>query len=322
MPSVNVTVIIVNWNGGILLKSCLSALDKQTLKPAAIYLMDNGSTDGSLDLIPDMPGLKIYKLEKNYGFAVANNKAIADCETDYVALLNPDAIAEPDWLENLVSEAEKRPDFAVFGSRQMMLSDKDMLDGVGDVYHMSGLAWRKGYGRKIRPDDFINRPIFGACACAALYRTSALKELHGFDEDYFCYFEDTDLGFRFNLAGYKAMAVLNAVVNHSGSASTGGQNSNFSVYHGHRNLVWTYIKDMPGFLFWILLPLHLLLNIYSLFYFAKKGKGKVILKAKWDAIKGIPKMLVKRRTIQKVRRASTLDIWRILYKNLIPTRKD
>jgi GT2 family glycosyltransferase len=139
-----------------------------------------------------------------------------------------------------------------------------------------------------------------------------LLEVGGFDEDYFCYVEDVDLGFRLRLTGHKAMYVPDAVVYHVGSGTTGGQHSDFAVYHGHRNVVWTFVKNMPGVLFWLMLPLHVLMNLVSILWFALQGRGGVILRAKRDALLGLPTMWRKRQCIQKTRVASIGEIWRQL----------
>ena len=139
----------------------------------------------------------------------------------------------------------------------------------------------------------------------------------GFDEDYFCYVEDVDLGFRLRLFGHRCLYVPQAEVLHMSSATT-GRHSDFAVYHGHRNLVWTYVKNMPGPLFWILLPGHILLNIVSIIRFLGMGKGRLILKAKKDALKRLPQMWKKRQGIARRRRASVADIWKNLDKSLIP----
>jgi GT2 family glycosyltransferase len=110
------------------------------------------------------------------------------------------------------------------------------------------------------------------------------------------------------------------VAYHVGSGTTGGQHSGFSLYHGHRNLVWTFVKDMPGILFWLLLPLHVLLNLVSIIWFALRGRGSVILRAKRDACLGWPKMWRKRQLIQKIRVASIWEIWRELDKRMITTK--
>ncbi|MCG6533920.1 MAG: glycosyltransferase, partial [Syntrophales bacterium LBB04] len=212
------------------------------------------------------------------------------------------------------------PEVAAFGSRQVCHADPEVLDGIGDNYHLSGLAWRERSGRRQQAPDLIAGEIFSPCAAAALYRRRALTDAGGFDEDFFCYLEDVDLGFRLRLAGHKAMYVPDAVVRHIGSATTGGQWSDFAVYHGFRNSVWVFVKNMPGALFWLLLPLHVALNLASVLLFSMRGQGKVILKAKRDALLGIPRMWRKRRDIQANRVASIGVIWKALDKRLsIPT---
>lgn len=315
-----VTVIIVNWNGGHLLRRCLNNLLQQTVQPSRILVMDNGSTDGSAEEVSALPGVTVRMLGKNLGFAAGNNRAFSECDTEYVALLNPDAFPKPDWLENLLIMARAHPNFAAFGSRQMVEGLGGVIDGMGDVYHLSGLVWRPGHGRLLKLTDLVSCEIFSSCAAAALYRREALVEVGGFDEDFFCYVEDVDLGFRLRLAGYRSIFVPDAVVHHVGSATTGGQHSDFSVYHGHRNLVWTYVKNMPGWLFWACLPLHLLMNLATIVVFSWRGKGKLILSAKLDAVVDLPRMWCKRRYIQRHRVASVAEIWRVLDKRIFADR--
>lgn len=322
MSTCPATVIIVNWNCGQFLDECLHHLLQQSCRPAKILVMDNGSEDGSAERAQQLPGVTVRMLGANLGFAAANNLALEECTTEYVVLLNPDAYPEPDWLHRLVSAAKARPQVAAFGSRQMIYGRPAMIDGIGDVYHVSGLVWRNGHGRSMQAEDDMAAEIFSPCACAVLYRREALREVGGFDEDYFCYVEDIDLGFRLRLAGYTAMVIPDAVVHHVGSGSTGGQHSDFSVYHGHRNLIWTYFKNVPGWLFWALLPAHLALNAVSIAYFIWRGQGKVILKAKWDALRQLPKMWRKRQRIQQARRVGVMDIWHMLDKRLMPSRKN
>jgi GT2 family glycosyltransferase len=317
----SVSVIIVNWNSGKLLEKCIGHLKRQTVLPQYVYVIDNANTDGSLDNINPSDWLRIIKSPKNIGFAAGNNRALLECDTDFVALLNPDAFPEPDWIEKLMTAAEKNPDAVAFGSRQLCYEDKTILDGIGDCYHVSGLVWRKRHGLHQRSRDMEEQEIFSPCAAAAMYRRNAIEAVGGFDEDYFCYLEDVDLGFRLRLAGYKAIYVPGAVVRHVGSATTGGQRSNFSVYHGHRNLVWTYVKNMPGPLFWLFLPFQLWLNLITIIFFIVRGQFNVIMQAKWDAIIGLPCTLAKRRKIQKGLKASIVDIWQALDRHLVPNKR-
>ncbi len=312
----DVTVVVVNWNSGDLLRQCVEQLFCQTILPRQILILDNGSSDLSLESIQKQDNLSILALDANVGFAAANNLAFSKITTSYVVLLNPDAFPDPDWLQKLVEATVNYPDVAAFGSRQMIHGLDKTLDGTGDVYHCSGLVWRNGYGQKHHDSDMADREIFSPCACAALYRLQVLQEVGGFDEDFFCYVEDVDLGFRLRLAGYRSMYIPGAVISHVGSACSDGQDSDFAIYHGHRNLIWSYVKNMPGLLFWIFLPLHLLLNLVSVIWFTVKGQGKVIIRAKVDAMRSIAKMWRKRRMIQAKRRASILDIWRVLDRRL------
>jgi GT2 family glycosyltransferase len=290
------------------------------MRPDHIFIIDNASRDDSVATIRTHDRVTIHASDINIGFAAANNLALAECDTEFVALLNPDAFPMDDWLERLLASADSHSDIAMFGSRQLCQARPDVLDGIGDLYHWSGLVWRDRHGVQQQEGDFVAREIFSPCAAAALYRRQALVDAGGFDEDYFCYVEDVDLGFRLRLAGHKAMYVPDAVVHHVGSGTTGGQHSDFAVYHGHRNLVWTFVKNMPGMLFWLLLPLHVAMNLVTLVVFALRGQGRVILRAKWDAIKGLPKMWRKRQTIQSTRIATLREIWRYLDKQIVPAR--
>jgi len=314
-----VAVIIVTWNASALLGDVLSALSRQTFAPQRVVVVDNGSADveRTAALVASHPGVEWMPLSDNQGFAAANNAGIARCTgVEFVALLNPDAFPEPDWLLQLVSAAKSHPESASFASRLLMHSNPGFLDGAGDCMSIYGKPRRRGYG--LRSDGVFMRaePVFCPSAAAALFRRHAVMEVGGFDDDYFCYVEDVDLGFRLRLAGYQAMYVPDAVALHVGSATTGGQHSDFSVYHGHRNLVWTFVKNMPGILFWLLLPLHLALNLVTIVVFVVRGQGRVILRSKRDAIKGLPQVWAKRKKIQAGRIAKIREIWAILDKCL------
>lgn len=298
------SVIIVNWHSEAMVAAALSALQGQSRAPERVVIVDNGSACAlPLDRYTRGP-LSVVRMPGNEGFAAANNRAIFEAvDTPWVALLNPDAVPEPDWLERLMEAAAAHPDVAAFGSRQVMGEDRTLIDGLGDIYHVSGAAWRDGHGQPAGPAMAAAGEIFAPCAAAALYRRDALVEAGGFDEDFFCYFEDVDLGFRLRLLGYRSRLVPQAVAYHVGGATTGGRRSDFSVYHGQRNLVWSYFKNMPWPYFWLYLPQHLLFNLMSVLLFALRGQGGVILRAKWNALRGLPRMLRKRRTIQAGRRA-------------------
>ena len=324
----SVTLIVVNHNGGTLLRQCLEGVARQTCLPARIVVVDNASRDDSVTVarrcVADDPVLADrvvwQELPQNVGFAAGNNRAITGCETEFVALLNPDAVPRPEWLAGLLAAADRHPEAAAFGSRQMQSGSPDVLDGIGDILHIGGLAWRARHGCRIEAADLEEREIFSPCAAAALYRRAAVVEVGGFDEDFFCYFEDVDLGYRLRLAGHRAVYVPDAVVEHVGGASAGGRSGAFAAYHGHRNLVWCFVKNTPLAVLPAALLAHSAQTMISGLIFVGRGQCGAWLAAKWHAVVGLAKMLRKRSTIQRRRRASAADIWRALDRRMLSSR--
>jgi GT2 family glycosyltransferase len=318
-----VSIILVAWNSGAHLLACLSALSRQTFQTFEVIVVDNGSTDNS---IHDLEGrwtdfhLIVERLTSNLGFAVANNIGAKMARGEWIALLNADAYPEPNWLENLIAAAEGNPQFNFFSSRQLQADTPELLDGAGDTYHASGLAWRRHYNRPAHQYELQPEEVFGACAAAALYRREDFLTVGGFDETYFAYFEDVDLSFRLRLAGGRCLYVPQATVHHVGSAST-GKTSDFAYYHVHRNMVWTFIKDMPALLLWWFLPLHLFVNVYLALSFLIKEKRVIALEAKWDAFRGLSPMLRARKSVQSTRKAGWRDLYRVMEKDLFAPRR-
>lgn len=316
--SPRIAVIIVNYNAGSFLNKCLNALSYQTLKPARVIVVDNFSSDKSADSIEhDFTGTDVIRLSKNVGFAAANNlasKTVKDCQ--WLALLNPDAFPEPDWLANLIKATEKFPQFSFFSSRLISADNPTLLDGTGDTYHVSGRPWRRDHGISADKGAQKNDEVFSACAAAALYKTSDFTAAGGFDESFFCYMEDVDLGFRLRLMGKRCMYVHDSVVAHVGSATT-SIGSDFYIYHGQRNLVWTFFKNMPWPLILLYLPQHLMLNLAAIVAYSLKGRGRIILKAKWDAFKSLPIILRKRHDIQRQKTIQHPSILSVMKKGLL-----
>jgi GT2 family glycosyltransferase len=319
VSSPKVAVVVVNWNSGDLLRQCLSALTSQTKTSDSIVVVDNASSDGSIAAVENRyPQVKIVRLDRNTGFAAANNRAISGLnDVTWVALVNPDAFPEPKWLETILDAARSYPDYTFYASRMMSNANRAVLDGTGDVYHTSGAAWRRGYGREYQIRDLQKGEVFGACAGAALYCRDAFVGAGGLDEKYFCYFEDVDLSFRLRLAGHRCLYVPDAVVYHVGSATIGGERSDFTTYHGQRNLVWTFFKNMPLPLLWLYLPQHILLNLAMLVWYSLRGQARAIWKAKWDAIMGLPRILKERRRIQKTRRVNVWQLRQVMARGLL-----
>ena len=314
------TVLVVNWDSWGLLERCLNALSKQTGIELRVLIRDNGSTKPDpAGFAVRHPEVEVVRSERNIGFAAANNRLlgkVGDCE--WIALVNPDAFLRERCLETLMEAAKQFPQYSVFAPRLVMAQAPGRLDGEGDAYHISGIPWRNGHGGVADDKVTEEREVFAACAAAALYRRNAVEAVGGFDEDFFCYVEDIDLGFRLRLAGHRCLLIPSAVAEHVGSGTTGGRDSDFALYHGHRNLVWAYVKNMPAVLFWLFLPLHIGVNVVSVLWFSVRGRGRILLRAKRDALRGLPGMWRKRRVIQRSRKASIAEIWDVLDKGLGP----
>jgi GT2 family glycosyltransferase len=306
-----VSVVIVNWNGGAYLDRCLAALGAQTSPPEQVIVVDNASQDGSVDgLSTRYPWVRVICLEYNVGFAAATNHGARDASgSEWLVTLNPDTAPEPAWLAALLEAARARPQYASFGSHLLATGDGTRLDGTGDVYHVSGLAWRRQHGTAATSAAGMPGEIFAPCAAAAMYRRDVFLAAGGFDERYFCYFEDVDLGFRLRLLGHRSWYVPEARVVHVGSALT-GRHSPFAVYHGHRNLVWTYWKNMPCLLLWLYLPQHLLLTAVAVLWFVLRGQAGAIVRTKLHGLRALPHVLRQRRVIQQRRQVGIRELRR------------
>jgi GT2 family glycosyltransferase len=308
-------VIVVHGNGGDYLRRALDALQEQTIAPARVIVVDNATTDGSVDGLEERyPAVEVVRSGRNVGFPAANNLAVRmteDCE--WVALLNPDAFPEPGWLAALLDAARENPRYSFFGSRLLRAGTSE-LDGTGDCVHVSGTAWRRDQGRPASVTREAGE-VFSACAAAALYRRDAFLEVGGFDESFFCYYEDNDLAFRLRLVGHRCLYVPDAVVHHVGSGLNGVL-SDFSLYHCLRNIVWMWVKDMPLPLLLAYLPRHLLLNLLDISTFSRRGRASVVLRAKKDAVLGLPRVLKERRRVQAARTVGSWELRRALARGL------
>lgn len=301
-----VCVIIVAYNPGAYLARCIDALRRQRWTDFETIIVDNGSTDGAVQSLGTLTTpFRVIATGRNLGFAAANNRGAAATKAPWIALLNPDAIAAPDWLERLMAATRAHPDIAMFGSTQIQLDDEARWDGLGDVYHASGIVWRGGFGQPVT-DPAPAGEVFSPCAAAALYRHEEFRAAGGFDERFFCYVEDIDLAFRLRLKGQRALQVADAVVRHAGSATT-GRSSDFTLFHGWRNRSWVFVKNMPGPLFWPLLPLHLAALALLLLLSLRPGSAAKTRPC-WHGLKaaivGLGPIWHSRQEIQRQRQAS------------------
>jgi len=309
-----ISVTIVTWNSIAYLSNCLDSLLAQTFYDFEVILVDNGSEDSSLDgLYEKYPSLDLYihRSNSNLGFAVANNIGARLARGKWLALLNTDAFPESDWLEKLVQATEDYPEFSCFSSRQIQAQNPLFLDGAGDAYHVSGMAWKHYLGYPVSQYGLEQREVFSSCGAAALYSRQAFLDVGGFDEDFFSYLEDVDLGFRLRLRGYRCLYVPQAIVHHVGSATLGVA-SDFALYHYHRNIVWSFIQNMPSGLLWKYMFAHIVANIIYLANYTLRGRGRALWKAKTDAVRGLSKALKKRRDIQAQRKVADGELLKVM----------
>jgi GT2 family glycosyltransferase len=308
MPSLS--VIVVNWNGRHLLQDCLASLLQQSVPGIEILFVDNGSSDGSADFVRDrFPGVKILQLQQNSGFAAGNNRGIEASSSEYVALLNNDAVADPRWAESLLAEAE-RTGAGIVASKIVLEADRSRLDSAGDGMTTAGVAYKRGH---LEPASFYAsaETVFGASGCAMLLRRSMLDDIGLLDEDFFLIYEDSDLCFRAQLRGWQCCYAPEAVVYHKLNASI-GKLSRVHVFYGQRNVEYLYLKNMPGRLAWRYLPAHLLNTMLAWAYFTGKGHGISFIRSKIDFLRNIRRVMRRRIGIQRRRTVSGRELNRML----------
>jgi GT2 family glycosyltransferase len=313
---VTVAIVIVSYNSGELLDRCLAALSEQTCKPDRILVVDNASSDpATLSLLATLDNAEVIYSDVNLGYGAAINSAAENLtDIDYLCSLNPDAFPEPRWLENLMIAALRNPEYGSFAPLMLKANLPHIIDGAGDLLHISGIPWRRYHGVQLGSVDLVEEPVFSPCAGAALYNLQTFRQVGGFDESFFMYVEDIDIGFRLQLAGHPCLFVPNAVVHHIGSATT-GRTSDFTVYHGHRNVEHNYFKNVPSLLLLLTLPLHLTAVLMSLAVFSTRGNMSAIWRAKRDALLSLPRYISNRATSKP--KVALGYIWKILDKSFI-----
>jgi len=306
------SIIIVNFNAAKWLAKSVASVQAQTEQDFECFIVDNGSTDSSLDTLPKLDKrFHVIELGNNAGFAVANNHAAKLAKAPWIALLNPDAFARPNWLEELMKASSLALNITMVGSTQYLaLADTPTLDGAGDCYHASGIAFRAGYGKQVAPP--VTGLVFGPCAAAALYHRESFLARGGFDERFFCYHEDVDLAFRMQLAGGECVQSADAIVDHVSSAIADTV-PEFAVYHGTRNRIWTFYKNMPLLLMILLTPAHILANLaYLGWALFRKGRFRPTLRGIKDGIKGLPQTFKDRKAVQTYSQLGSITLGRKL----------
>lgn len=331
MGSPRVSIIIVNWNGVKHLPTCLNALMRQNYRDFETIVVDNGSGDGSLELLQQgYPWVKVIRLARNTGFSGGNNEGLKHAVGEFIVVLNNDTEVEPSWLAKLVAAADANPDAGQVGCRICSMDDHDLIDSLGHGVCPDGMTrgrfrmqrWSE-VGNNFRPVD----EMFFGTACVSLYRRTAIDEVGFYDDDMFAIGEDSDLGLRLRWYGWDAVLATDAVVYHKYSA-TSGVFSPFKLYLVERNHYWVAMKNFPLSML-LLVPFYTVIRylVQAQVVLGGKGSGgefaasgskwpiiKALLKGTWDALQGMPLMLAKRRSIMRNARKAPAEMRALMKK--------
>jgi GT2 family glycosyltransferase len=297
---VTISVVIPNWNGRRFLERCLFALRRQTVGDVEVVLVDNASSDDSVELVRrSFPEVEVVQLTRNAGFAAAMNAGIRRARGSYIAFLNNDTEPDERWLQELLACLERHPRAASATSKVLLFDRPGTLDDTGNFLTPSLLPYARGHGEADARQFDVEEEVFSASGAAALWRADALAKVGLFDESFFAYYEDVDLGFRARLAGYECWYAPRAVVLHE-RGGTGGDDG-FTLYHHVRNRWLMLAKDAPAGLLARRLP-RLAAGELTWWVRAARGAGfRPLLRAYVDAAKAAPRVRAERRRIQRGR---------------------
>jgi GT2 family glycosyltransferase len=299
----SVTAIVLNYDGAELLDVVIPSLQRQTYPRLSVLVVDNGSTDHSVALVRERwPDVRLVEIPQNIGVARALNRGIVESDTELVALLNNDIELEPRWLEELVAALLQHPGAASVSGKLLRFDQRDVIDAAGDGMRWSSAAFNRGAGQPDRGQFDRAEPVFSACAGAALYRRAAFDDVGVFDEDFFAYLEDIDWSLRAQLRGYASHYIPTAVAYHKRGATTSGARNRYRVMQ-RRNQVWLVVKSYPAGVLLRHAPGIALLQLGLMIQDLREGAFRSYLRGWWRALAGMPRMLGKRRDIQRGRRA-------------------
>ncbi|MEM7116836.1 MAG: glycosyltransferase family 2 protein [Chloroflexota bacterium] len=301
-----VSVIIVNWNGRSWLEQCLPTLQTQTYTPFEIIIVDNGSTDGSAGWLEEQwPQIKLLPQTQNLGFAAANNIAIRHSQAPYLITLNNDTKLEPSCLAELVAAA-KQPDVGMVAAQIVQWQEPTRLDSAGIEVDKAGIGWNRGWGCPVS-EAGEETAVFGPSAAAALYKRAMLDEVGLFDEDFFAYYEDVDLAWRGQRAGWRCLYTPKARVHHWHSA-TANRTPRFKTYLLGRNKVWALVKNFSLTHNLQHLPAILFYDALSLLWQTIQTRGITAVRSRLAALWRLPTIWRKRSETQQAAPLSTLTL--------------
>lgn len=280
-----VTIIIPNYNGKQLLENCIKTLERQTCTDFKLLVVDNGSTDGSVEVTSKTLDMELIALPGNTGFCGAVNVGIRHTGTPYFILLNNDTEAEPAFVEELLGAIRGHEHIFSCGAMMIDYHNREIIDNAGDYYTALGWAVARAKGKKCCDYEKACR-VFSCCGGASIYRTDVISEIGFFDEKHFAYLEDVDIGYRARIYGYENRYVPQAKVLHIGSATTGTRYNEKKVFFAARNSIYLIYKNMPLLQLVLNLPLLLTGILGKTLFFLKKGFAGEYLRGIGAGIKG------------------------------------
>jgi len=306
MEKIDISVIIPNWNGRDLLKDCLKSLKNQSYKNFEIILVDNGSTDGSVEYVKNnFPKVRIISLQKNFGFARAINEGVKVSRAEYIVLLNNDTSVDKEFIKKLIECAELHPEVISVNSKLLNFYNKKIIDGVGILINEVGQARSIDWQEKDKGQYNSEQYIFGATGGASLFRRESFVKLGLFDENYFMYSEEVDFAFRAQFQRYKSIFCPEAKVFHKHKA-TAKKFSAHVEYWQFRNMTQTIVKDFPvSILFkkWRWLKI-ILVHLNTIFFQLRNGYFWPPVLADLWILFHLPQLLHERKRIQSSRKVS------------------
>ena len=318
-----ISVVIPSYNGARLLEACLQSLLRQTCDSVEIVVVDNASTDDTAQIVSRIaPAAILLRMPRNLGFAGAANAGIREARGAWIALLNNDTEAEADWLSECIAAASRHPEASFLACRILEFKSRELVYSAGDCFLRAGIGYRRGQHRPDQDNYRREEEIFSACGCAALYRRSVLEERGGFDERFFAYLEDVELGIRLRIAGHCGWYVPKAVVYHHGGGTSGGEFSPLAVRLRTRNALLLIMKCLPVR---IIRRCALPVLFTQLFWFARVLGHRRL----WSYLRGLagvlprtPAMLGARGPLSHIGRRPAEQLWEEILRSEGQARSD
>jgi GT2 family glycosyltransferase len=329
-----ISVVVVNWNRRELLRACLGSLARQERVDFETIVVDNGSNDGSAEMAESEFGARVIRNRENRGFCAANNQGIAVARGEYVALLNNDAEAEPDWLAELERACSSRPEIGMAACKVLVWEDPSRIDKAGHLMFPDGQNRGRGTGARDSGQFDREEEVLWPDGCAAMYRKAMLDEIGGFDEDFFAYGDDAELGLRARVAGWRCLYTPRAVARHHRGATL-GKDSGWRLQLIERNRVLLAVKLFPWSLL-VLNPFYYAARLIAGAVLARGGRGdtthfpgvtgklaivRALVAGDFAALRLIPRMLGKRGQLRLIRRLTPGEVRRLLAAHRLPLKE-